>query len=281
MIITMMLGFILLSDSVQTVVVESSAALFMKAVSLASFPDGKLMVVDQGSNTVNIIGPKNTIDRSIGGQGWGSESLDTPTDVASSFLLDLFVVDYNNRRVQRFDKRLHFIQSLNEESISFSRRFQPIAAAVSPQGELFVLDGDNNVAVKIGVNGRIEREFGTLNDSPIGIVEPKDIAVSAGYDVCVLDGSRSLIFDIYGNFKRTIDLAPASDWKTISITDNILVATSSTMITLIDLVSSEQRTITSDFVIGEGTIGPFNDALFSGNRLIIITDTTLLRCVLH
>lgn len=280
MLIALMICFFVQSDSVQTVVVESSVKLFQKAVSIAALQDGKLLIIDQETNTLNVVGKRNGIERSIGGQGWGNEALDYPTDVGSSFMLDMFVVDYNNRRVQRFDKRLHFIQSYNDQTVDFSGRFQPIACAVSQQGELFILDADNNTVIKLSARGRVERSFGTFKDAKHSILNPKDISVSPNNDVCVLDGSRVLVFDIYGNIQRTITLSTNKEWKTISISGNILVVTSSDEIRIIDLTRSLQLTISADSLIGVTVADPFSDAMISDNRILILTKTTLYRCSL-
>ncbi len=278
--LTMVFFFLFLPDSASYIMVESSAQLFRHAVSIASFPNGNLLIVDQGNNTVNIVGTNNSIVRSIGGQGWGNESLDSPTDISSSFLLDMAVVDYNNRRIQRFDKNLHFIQSYDDQTITVQGRFQPIAAAISLRGELFVLDGDNNFCVKLDVRGKVERTFGSINDLKNGIVNPKDITVSENDDVYILDGERILVFDLFGNLQSAIPLAGGKKWSSINISRNILLAVSPDRILLMDRSGTVLRSITPASLIGSEFPGQFSDAIIIGETLVILSRTSVFRCVI-
>lgn len=266
------------ADTLQTVIVESSVKLFSAIVSISSTVDRNILVVDQDRHTVTMVNSRNEFVGKAGGQGWGNESLDLPRDVSTSFLLDLFVVDVNNRRVQRFDKQLHFIRTYDEASLGLTNRFQPIAAGHSSQGDIFILDDDGKKILKLNARGLVEREFGTQRESPRPLRDPKDLAVSLENQVFVLDQSDVLVFDVYGNYMKTISLEKGLQWKTIAAGDGILAVTSSQKILLISAESGEQASIIPSSFIGAKVDEPFSDVTLRTDQLIIATTTTLFRC---
>ncbi len=281
MIIALLTYMLLLSDSTAAVVVESSQQLFGTAVSCSSSPDGMLYVVDQKNNVVHQISPSNAIVRTIGGKGWGNTEFDLPLDVSSSFLLDHFIVDGNNQRIQRFDKQFNFLQTYDESSITqIKERFKPRACAVSSLGDLYVIEQDGNRVIKISPRGVYEREFGTFKEGKGALVEPKDIAVTMNDEIVVLDNECVIVFDRFGNFLRKISLSGNDEWRTITVSDNILCVVSPQRISMINLESTEQRTIIPQSILGAVITEPFTDVSIQNSTLIILTPTTLYRCTM-
>lgn len=270
---------ILLSDSTPTVIVESSQQLFQSAFCLSSAPDGRLFVLDQKKHSVYEISSGDTISRTIGGQGWGNYEFDVPTDVSSSFLLDVYVVDRNNKRIQRFDKQLNYLQTFDERTFQqIDGRFQPHSCALSSQGDLFIVERDGNRILKLTPRGSIEREFGTYKEGKGALTNPRDIDVSAKGEVVVLDRSSIVVFDLYGNFLRRIALSDTDDWKSVHVSPQVTLAVSPSKIVIIYSDSDSSSIIVPSFIIGATILEPFADALIQNDTLIIITATTLYRC---
>ncbi|MEW5797770.1 MAG: NHL repeat-containing protein [Bacteroidota bacterium] len=216
--------------------------------------------------------------RSIGGHGVGNYEFDTPTDVSSSFLLDVYVTDFNNRRIQRFDKNLNYIQTYDETTLSGEiKGFQPRACALSSQGDLFIIDMDGNRILKLDTRGRFAGEFGTYKDGAGMVTEPKDIAVSSSDEIFVLDKSKIIVYDRFGNYLRTISL-PATEWKNIHASDQMLVATAPDQIFLRSLADEKQTTLTRSNITGISSNEQFVDAVFMKDKLILLTVTTLYYC---
>ena len=279
MIITLLTFFLFQSDSIQTVIVESSAQLFRGAFSISAAAGGRLFVIDQSTNTLNEISKDNTVAKTIGGKGWGNEEFDLPTDVASSFLLNIFVVDANNRRVQRYDKQLNYAQSYDEQVLAkLSGRFQPISAATSIQGELFILEKDGKRVIVIDQRGIFHREIGTFNETGGKLIDPKDIDISSANEVCVLDRHSVKIYDSFGNYLRIIALSPQEAWKTISISGTSMIVTSSSRIEIISINTGKRITILPGSIMGAQVTETFSDAVVQDSTLIILTPTTLYRC---
>lgn len=278
--ITALLMFIILqSDSVNTLIVESSAVLFRKGSSLTVQADGTLAVVDQGSNTLSLVSAANTVTATVGGKGSGNDSFDLPSDVSSSFLLDLFLVDQNNRRVLRFDKQLNVVHMVgDDQTVSRTGMFQPVAAAVSSRGDLYVLERDQKRVAVFNSRGQYLHDFGTLNGSRRILSDPRDIAISASDEIFVLDNDLVLRFDIFGNMLAQYELTSESVPVSLSIGNNAVIVTSSDLIAIIPVDTGVPTMITRSSIIGENVTDNFVDTYLSGETCIILTTHSIIRC---
>lgn len=280
MILLSMIALLLQAEQPLTLVVESSAILFGRAVSMTTTVDSRIIVADQNDNSVKVIDTKNTVQQSIGGKGWGSESFDMPGDVSTSFLLDLFVTDNNNRRVQRYDQQMQLIHGYTETTMNTAGTIQPVASAVARSGELFILDADGNRVLMLNPRSIVEKEFGSHISRGNRIGDPKDIAVSDDNEVVVLDADRLLLFDIFGNYLRQYQLPKKHDWKSISVAEQWIFITAPDKILLLHRKTSAEYSIIPSSLIGAQITDPFSDAMIIQDRLILLTSTSLYRCVL-
>lgn len=261
-------------------VIRSSSGNFQSARCFVMQQNGNIFLLDEKMNLIQQYTANGTIIRSTGGHGVGNYEFDNPTDVSSSFLLDIYVADFNNRRIQRFDKNLNYIQTYDQATLSGEvGGFQPRACALSTQGEMFVIDTDGNRILKIDARGRYEKEFGTFKDGAGTVAEPKDIAVSAANDVYLLDKSRIIAYDHFGNYLKTITL-PAADWKSIQISSTALTATAHDRIFIRYLDSDAQTTITRLSIVGVSSGESFVDAVLQGNHLTLLTSISLYYCTI-
>ena len=265
-----------LPDSTSTIVIQSSQRLFLSAISIAISSSGSLFVADQQSNLLFEIAEDTNSSKKIGGKGWGSTEFDSPCDVTSSFLLDIFVVDKYNRRIQRYDKNLNFIQTFDENTITnLNGRFQPLSCAISSQGDLFVIEADANRILKINRRNSSVNEFGTYKDGVGAVVEPKDIAVISNDIVAVLDRNSIKLYDVYGNYIRTIQLSKNEHWKAIQSNHESIIVTSAHSICQYSIDGDLLNTISTSSIIGIDTAEEFQDAVFSTSKVYILTSTTL------
>ncbi|HBX67068.1 MAG TPA: hypothetical protein DEG32_13255, partial [Balneolaceae bacterium] len=59
--------------------------------------------------------------------------------------LKVFVTDYNNRRVQVFDKRGQYLSSIaGKDTFGNTRRYNPTQVSVNGLGEVFFVDESEN-----------------------------------------------------------------------------------------------------------------------------------------
>ncbi|MBI4419068.1 MAG: hypothetical protein HY563_09830, partial [Ignavibacteriales bacterium] len=80
----------------------------------------------------------------------------------------------------------------------------PVGVALSKQGDLFILDGENVRVLKFDRRSSFERTFGGREAGPGRLTSPVEILVTMQDQVLVLEDDRIIEFDFAGNFVRTI-----------------------------------------------------------------------------
>ncbi len=179
-----------------------------KFVRLSVNQQGEVYVLDQGLNRILLFDATGALQREIGGFGWETEQFDRPMDIWAENSLDVFVTDYNNNRIQRFDRKLNFV-GVYENDDGLDQRLQfglPVAVTFSRFGELFVIDGENQRILRFNANGEPEQSFGDWDWGDGRLEEPVAICLNDRDDVLVADtGLRGIMrFDYYGNFLQPI-----------------------------------------------------------------------------
>jgi hypothetical protein len=179
---------------------------FSTARAITIAPTGLVYIVDTGTNKVKVYTAGGDSVREVGGYGWGQLEFDRPYDVAAGSGLNVYVADYGNHRVQRFDKDLNYISSLyTRDADEASRRFgYPTGIAYSRLGDLFILDNENVRVVKVNSSSVVERNFGGIDAGKGRLWNPRHVCIAGSDLVCVLDDNRIVVFDYFGNFIRTI-----------------------------------------------------------------------------
>lgn len=169
-------------------------------------PDGNLYIADTGNNRILKCSPRGELLREAGGFGFDREQFDRPVGVWAGNGLDVFVVDYNNQRLERYDKDLNYIASyysdeLQDESLQFG---YPTAAGFSSNGEIFLADHEFNRVLRIDSFGKPKASFGDFNWGEGRLSHPAKILLTSRREIFVSDSTAEAIveFDYYGNFVR-------------------------------------------------------------------------------
>jgi DNA-binding beta-propeller fold protein YncE len=169
-------------------------------------PDGNLYIADTGNNRILKCNQRGEMLREVGGFGFDKEQFDRPADVWAGNGLDVFVVDYNNQRLERYDKDLNYIapyysDELQDESLQFG---YPTAVGFSPNGEIFLADHEFNRVLRIDSFGKPKASFGDFNWGEGRLSRPAKILLTARREIFVSDSTAEAIveFDYYGNFVR-------------------------------------------------------------------------------
>lgn len=164
-------------------------------------PSGNVYVVDRGANMVHKLNRNAFIETSIGGYGWGNHEFDRPSDVWAENGIDVFVADYGNHRVQRFDRRLTYVGTLETRNIGFEiEQFgYPVGITMNRQGDLFVVDEENLRIVSFGGIDRHRRTFGGMEAGRFRISSPRKIELYGDDLIAVRDGNRLLFYDQFGS----------------------------------------------------------------------------------
>jgi hypothetical protein len=235
-----------------------------------------MYVTDAGRNLVVRLKGDEPTSISVGGYGWTSTTFDRPTGLATDGL-NLYVSDYGNHRLQRFDSNLNFISLFVTRDTSFAdARFgYPLGVALSRLGDLFVLDGDNLRVMKFSGNVRYERSFGDIDDQRSRLRKPEKILVGSNDHVFVLEPDRLLEFDYFGHYLRTIgDHSFTEACGFCFVRGGTIVVTHSVLLWFNDR-GELARTIRSSDLQTKIGLGPFEDATGAGDRLLVLTSTRL------
>lgn len=166
--------------------------------------DGNLFIADTGNNRVLKCSPNGKLLRQVGGFGWNKEQFDAPVDIWAENGLDVLIVDYNNRRLERYDKDLHYISSLyNDETWPAAVQFGfPLAVAFSGHGEVLLADSEFQRLVRINSFGKPLGSFGDYDAGAGKLLAPVKVLISPRDEIFVADSTRRQIiqFDYYGNY---------------------------------------------------------------------------------
>lgn len=198
------LFFIVISLQAQSLRIEKIIPLKFKADDFSINENKKfILLISKEKNEVIKIDLNGNIQKSIGGFGWNEGQFDDPSSIVST-AIDVYVSDYNNHRIQRFDHNLNFISSLQKsEQINFE---YPKSISLSTKGDLYILDSYNKRIFKINGFNRLERIFGNYESGKAVFSNPSIIKVDNQQRIYVLDGNDILVFDQFGIYLKSITL---------------------------------------------------------------------------
>ena len=169
---------------------------------------GDIYITDTGNNRVLKFNSNGQFIKAIGGFGWEKEQFDTPVDICATSVLDIFIADYNNQRIERYDKDLNYIASLySDDSKSEDLQFgYPRGISISIHGELIIIDSENNRLLKINSFGNPEMSFGDFAEGKGKLDNPFQIEISSDDKIYVSDNANNtiVVFDYFGNYLTEI-----------------------------------------------------------------------------
>lgn len=169
---------------------------------------GAIYIADTGNNRILKFSSEGWFLESVGGFGWDKEQFYSPYDIHAGSALDVFVADYNNNRIERYDKDLNYISSLfSTESWDDEYKFgYPRSVATSIHGELFLIEDENIRLLKLNSFGEPEMTFGNYAEGKGRLLSPVQISISPDDRIYVSDSkqNRIVVFDYFGNYLMEI-----------------------------------------------------------------------------
>jgi len=168
---------------------------------------GNIFVVSSESDLLTFFSPREREQiRQIGGQGWGNEEFDNPSGIWSRNGIDIFVADYGNHRIQKYDRTLTYAATLyTREDEDPAKRFgYPTDIALSRLGDLFICDSENARILKINRSSQVDRSFGGFDAGQGRLYAPRQVEIGSSDFLYVLDKGRIMVFDTFGNFIREL-----------------------------------------------------------------------------
>jgi DNA-binding beta-propeller fold protein YncE len=163
---------------------------------------GNIYVLDAATSTLKMYDSKGALRIEGGGPGWENGRFDQPSGLWARNGIDVYVADYANHRIQRFDRALSFVSVLStRESENANERFgYPGDVTLSRLGEMYVCDTENGRILKVGSRNTVELTFGGFGGGAGRLHSPQQVEIGVNDQVYVLDPPRVLIYDSFGNY---------------------------------------------------------------------------------
>ncbi len=186
---------------------REDSLVFVEAVAIDIDFGSNIYIVDRGRHQLLKFTDDGDFIQQVGGFGSNAEQFDAPNDVFAHTTLDVFIADYNNRRVVRYDKNLNFLSSLFSkwpEPYDFS---EVISIAVSPQYDLFLLEEGSKHIVKFSRFSEPSASFGGLFETYGQLLEPVQLALDGNKQLFVSDPAQKtvVVFDYLGNYVTSLE----------------------------------------------------------------------------
>jgi hypothetical protein len=260
------------SQPVDSVFVEDySVGTFLRATRIMVGTQGKIYVLDADENKISLFSNLQDAPKTLGGFGWSSSSFDKPTGVATDGV-NIYVSDFGNHRIQRFDREFNYISSLSTRDTSdISSRFgYPLDIALSEIGDLFILDGENIRVMKFNSQGSFERAFGDINAGKGKLQNPMKL-MATNYRIFVGEKNKILVYDYFGNFLGSVGDGILSNLTGFTILKNGLIAASNDSIWWFTREGIFQKKSSLSHIISGDRIDQIQDIAWKGDQLFILS----------
>jgi sugar lactone lactonase YvrE len=156
--------------------------------------------------TFDLSGPANptapTFLNKWGREGSGDGEFQYPDGIALDAAGNIYIADYGNNRIQKFDNNGRFITTWGGEGSAEGQFVSPSAVALDREGNVYVADAGNDRIQKFDNNGRFITSWGSYGSAEGEFNYPAGVAVDAAGNVYVADAGNNRIqkFDRDGTF---------------------------------------------------------------------------------
>jgi tripartite motif-containing protein 71 len=140
---------------------------------------------------------------SWGSSGTGNGQFNNPRDIAIDAAGNVYITDYDNYRIQKFDSNGNFIAKWGSQGSGDGQFDKPNWIAVDSAGNVYVTEGTpNNRVQKFSSTGSFIKKWGGSGSSNGQFSQPEDITVDSSNNIYVVDTGNYRVqkFDSSGNF---------------------------------------------------------------------------------
>jgi len=206
---------------------------FIDATALSIDQNGNIFVLDKGAHAFYKFSSRGDSLFAFGGKGWNTNQLDTPCDIWAKNGLDIFVADYNNHRIERFNRKLNYVGTLftRDDESSLARFGFPTSVVMNARGDVFVADGENKRIIRFSNFEHAKQSLGGYDAGKGKLRAPVQMELDSLDRLYVLEKKRIVVFDTFGNFLSVIgeeQIQSATGFTVFG--DDILVANDGVML---------------------------------------------------
>lgn len=140
--------------------------------------------------------------RQWGGEGTGDGQFDAPNGIALDSSGNVYVVDSNNSRIQKFSPNGTFITKWGKFGTGNGEFINPWDIAVDKYDNVYVTEISNHRIQKFDSNGHFLKSWGSYGTGDGQFDGPRGITIDTSDHIYVVDYQNSRIqkFDLNGNF---------------------------------------------------------------------------------
>ncbi|MBN1396540.1 MAG: NHL repeat-containing protein [Bacteroidetes bacterium] len=253
-----------------------SAGSFERASRIYIDKQGTVYVLDAGRNMVFYFSDLKINPKSTGGFGWSAGSFDNPTGITTDGI-NIYVSDYGNHRIQRFDRSFNYISSFSTRDTSgaVDMRFgYPLDISLSDLGDLFILDGENLRVLKFNPQNFFISSFGDVEAGKGKLQDPVRLFVTTSR-VLIGERSRIAVFDYFGNYISAVGEGIIAGLAGFALLENGFIAASSDTLLWFSKEGVLQKTVPLSHLITGNNIEGIQDIACVGNQLYILSQKRL------
>lgn len=250
---------------------------FSDATALSVDAFGAVYVVDGGDATVRKFDLRGSMAAEVGGPGWDDTQFDRPAGIDARLGVAVYVADYGNNRVSRFDRGLRFMATLRGDEMTGDRAFgYPLDVANSSLEQMFILDGENNRVLALSGFRSVERTFGGIESGEGQLSDPVALATDDSRHLYVLEAGRVVTFDLFGNFLFHFGSGHFSDAEGITVYGGMVLVVTPDALHFFSSRGEHRRSVTRTEMVLAGESGAFRDAAYTAPFLLILTQQSCI-----
>lgn len=260
---------------------------FQSAQAISTSREEFIFVTDIQTNQIHKFNTEGKEILTFGGSGFSNDELNVPMAIDASNGLDVYVCDYQNNRIQRYDLLLNFIATFNFNTYDLtsdnSRKiYYPYGIAFLNTSEIFVLaDASTYKIVKLKSLDEVSLLFGSNSAEYEKIGNPQKIIRGANLDVWILDKDADAVlnYDNYGTFVKKLKNPETYPIISIAYYKNNLYILNSKSLIIYDLKKEQYGKYYKYYISGSKDIKDI--AVFKEDTVLILTSGKIYKFSLN
>ncbi|MDD5091303.1 MAG: NHL repeat-containing protein, partial [Candidatus Wallbacteria bacterium] len=157
----------------------------IKPIGVISTQHDQLYVTDYNNHCLLIFDLMGDLIKICGGFGKENGKMQYPRGLGADAQGNVFVADYNNSRIQKFDRSGNFL--LDIKTVVDKKSMQPRSLALTESGEIWVVMSSANLVVRMDQTGKVLKKIGKPGSGGGEFNEPRYIAVDVMGNLYVTD----------------------------------------------------------------------------------------------